>query len=309
MATSTLFGWPRRQISACESGRLCIMGAPSDRGNSIARGTADGPEVIRRVSLGLDPPAVSGFDWGDIETHAATDQASFMSRVADTIELIDQTKLCPLLLGGDHSITFAPVSTLQRSRDICLVWFDAHTDFSPWAGQGSHNHKQVLRRISGLEGVRRIVQIGYRGITTGDERQLGSKAVVVTTARARVLSPRMLLGLIPANLPCYISIDIDAVDPLWAPGTSARVPDGLRPVELRAMLRTIVRNRNVAGVDLVEVNPKLDVQEATSVMAAGLIREIADYWTSQLSFDRVARNRVADATFCQHDESPPVDRA
>lgn len=286
----TLFDWPKRQTGHCESSRLCVIGVPSDRGNAIARGTADGPGVIRRVSLGLEPPQVIGFDWGDIEHPQPIDPASYVRLLADAIRVVYDKNLCPLILGGDHSITFAPVSTLQCSREICLIWFDAHTDFSPWSGQGSHNHKQVLRRISALDGVRRIVQIGYRGITNGDERQLGPKAVVVTSAQARMLSAEMLLALIPEDLPCYISIDIDVVDPLWAPGTSARVPDGLLPAEIRAMLRTIVRSRHVAGIDLVEVNPRLDVQEATSIVGAGLIREIADCWTFQLSLDRLARS-------------------
>lgn len=285
--SAALFGWPGRQHAGpSEAGRLCVVGAPTDQGNAISRGAALGPAVIRRASLDFEPPLVSGFDWGDVQETSATDLALFLDRLAETCALIFERNLCPLILGGDHSITFAPVSTLQRSQEICLIWFDAHTDFSPWSGRASHNHKQVLRRISKLDGVRRIVQIGYRGITTGDERRLGEKAVVVTSAHARVLDTQDLLALLPEGMPCYMSIDIDVIDPLWAPGTSAPVPDGLLPVEIRSMLRTIVRNRQVVGVDLVEVNPKLDVRAATSRIAVDLIHEIASSWTFQLASTR-----------------------
>jgi agmatinase len=189
----------------------------------------------------------------------------------------------PLILGGDHSITYAPLSALAHFQDLCLVWFDAHTDFSPWCGRGSHDHKQVLRRIYALDRVRRIVQIGHRGITSGDERRLGSKAVVVTSAVARSLRPLDLLSLIPDDLPCYISIDIDVIDPLFAPGTAAPVPDGLSPEVVRALLACIIQSRKVAGVDIVEVNPRLDVQSATVSVAAALVRDIAHRWGSRLA--------------------------
>lgn len=300
---TALFDWPDGRNGPFEAGGLCAVGAPTDHGNAISRGAAHGPEAIRRASLLLAPPRTGGLDWGDIERSDSTDLASFLDRIAHTTMLIHERALCPLLLGGDHSITYAPVSALQCSRDLCLIWFDAHTDFSPWPGQGCHNHKQVLRRISKLDGVRRIVQIGYRGITTGDERSLGNKSVVVTSAHARALDAQALLALVPADMPCYISIDIDVVDPLWAPGTSAPVPDGLLPEQVRDMLRTIVRNRKIAGVDLVEVNPKLDLQAATSLIAADLIREIADNWHCQVAPARLAGPVGLDMPVQSHGEA------
>lgn len=294
-ANAALFDWPGHAAGLPEAGRLCVVGAPTDQGNAISRGAALGPAAIRRASLDLAPPRTSGLDWGDIERPEATDLVSLLDRLADTAARIFERNLCPLILGGDHSITYAPVSMLQRYRDICLIWFDAHTDFSPWSGQAFHNHKQVLRRISKLEGVRRIVQIGYRGITVGDERRLGDQAVVVTSAQARTLDAQALLALVPEDLSCYISIDIDVVDPLWAPGTSAPVPDGLLPEQVRGMLGALVRNRRIAGVDLVEVNPKLDLQAATSRIAADLIHEIADNWSHQLVPIHSAGSAVPDA--------------
>lgn len=289
-ARNSLFGWPGRRRSARDAGALCAVGAPTDQGNVISRGASRGPAAIRRASLALAAPRFDGLDVGDIDRSDSPDPRAFMDRLADVTRGISERGLCPLILGGDHSITYAPVSMLQRSRDLCLIWFDAHTDFSPWSGQDFHNHKQVLRRVSELEGVRRIVQIGYRGITVGDERSLGPRSAVITTACARTLDARALLELVPGDLPCYISIDVDVVDPFWAPGTSAPVPDGLLPDEVKSLLQTLVRHREIVGVDLVEVNPVLDADSTTSLVAAGLIREVAENWNHQRA---LARARTA----------------
>lgn len=280
-ARVSLFGWPERQRGLPERGSLCVVGAPTDHGNVISRGAAHGPAAIRQASLNLASPRIEGMDIGDIDRSDSPDPATFMERIADVARGICERGLCPLILGGDHSITYAPVSMLQRSRDLCLIWFDAHTDFSPWSGESFHNHKQVLRRISKLDGVSRIVQIGYRGITGDDERKLGSKSAVVTTACARSLDEQALLALVPVDLPCYISIDIDVVDPFRAPGTSAPVPDGLLPRQVKTMLRTLVRHREIVGADLVEVNPAFDRDSATSLVAADLLHGMAEHWGHQ----------------------------
>lgn len=289
-APLSLFGWPDRRQAAPAPRSLCVIGAPSDHGNGIARGASRGPDAIRRASANLAPPHY-GLDIGDIAALRAPDPAAFLDRIAAVTQCVSGDGLCPLILGGDHSITYAPVSVLQRSEDLCLVWFDAHTDFSPWSGQGFHNHKQVLRRISTLEGVKRIIQIGYRGITAGDERSLGPKAAVVTTSRARELDERTLLALVPEALPCYLSIDIDVVDPVLAPGTSAPVPDGLLPEQVKSLLQVLVRHRRIVGIDLVEVNPVRDQEGATSLVAANLVQGIAALWSHQQRWSALPARR------------------
>lgn len=279
----TLFDWPSLNGAPHEHvGGLCVVGAPTDNGSAVTRGAAHGPTAIRVASQSIEPPIFVGFDWGDVERFPSADLASFLRRLCNAVEILRQKRLCPLILGGDHSISFAPISTLQQSTDACVIWFDAHTDFSPWSRQGAHNHKQVLRRISELDHVGRIIQIGYRGITTEDERNLGPKVEVVTSSQARALDEYALMSLIPKDMPCYVSIDIDVVDPFFAPGTSVPVPDGLSPAQLGRMLASITRNRLLVGIDIVEVNPRIDRGNSTSVVAAGLLREIANNWHYQL---------------------------
>lgn len=283
---TTLFGWPR---DAGGAGQLCVIGAPHDGGNGIRRGAAAGPSAIRRASLSHAPPRARGSDRGDLGDGRPSDLAAILGQLRDATEVLHAEALCPLMIGGDHALSFAVVDALQAAGELCLVWFDAHTDFSPWSGGAAHSHKQVLRRLIGLPGVRRVVQIGYRGFTAGDERALGDKATVVTSAAARTLDRDALLALIPDHLPCYLSIDIDVVDPLCAPGTAAPLPDGLAPSRVRELVTALVRHRRVVGVDLVEVSPALDVDDDTSRVAADLLHAIADDWDYQLAMRRPAR--------------------
>ncbi len=277
----SLFGWPGGDAWTAGEAGLCAIGVPTDHGNGISRGAARGPRAVRLASAGVAPPKVGGFDLGDA-TRADFRNPDRLTRLfADIFGWMRGRDLSPLILGGDHSITYAAVCAMQEARELCLVWFDAHTDFSPWTPGEPHDHKQVLRRTATLAGVARIVQIGYRGITAGDERCLGAEAVVVTTGDARRLDAAALLDLIPAGLPCYISIDVDVIDPFYAPGTSAPVPDGLLPYQVADLLGALVVNREVVGVDLVEVNPVFDGDARTSLVAAELLRSVADRWPHQ----------------------------
>ncbi len=276
-----LFSWPGENAPNIPPRSLCVLGAPTDKGNAISRGAALAPAAIRHQSLICKAPCLIGTDWGDVEDHAE-DLGTYLDALGERVGTILQQNLCPLILGGDHAITYAPVSKIIEQEEICLIWFDAHTDFSPWHGPDCHTHKQILRRLSGLQGIRNIVQVGHRGITIGDERNLGASSQVITTRAAEALDKATFLNLIPQNHACYISIDIDVIDPQWVPGTSAPVPDGLGPKTLSRMLSWIIRNHTVAALDLVEVNPRQDMGSSSSQIAAGLLRDIAQCWDSQI---------------------------
>ncbi|RAP59459.1 arginase family protein [Oleiagrimonas sp. MCCC 1A03011] len=275
MGTPTLFDWPDPGDAASESGNLCAIGVPADHGNGVSRGASLAPDAIRRAACSIKKPPFRGVDLGDQADCGSLDLDTILSALRTTTKRVLDMGGRPLVIGGDHSITFAPVSVLQERQDIGVVWFDAHTDFSPWSEGEVHSHKQVLRRIEALPGVKRVVQVGYRGITVGDERCLGPKATVFTTAQARCMPASELLQTMAEELPWYISVDVDVVDPFQAPGTSAPVPHGLDASVVRDFLSAIVRSRSVVGADVVEVNPRLDVQGVTCAIAADFLRAIA----------------------------------
>lgn len=277
-ADHSLFGWPDTRASA--AGALRVIGVPLELGNPIAKGSALGPARIRQLSLESHSPLNSGigFDAGDLDVSGEFDLKDALERLERATDDCYSFGDCPMILGGDHSISFGSIYSAQKTRDIQVIWLDAHTDFSEWDDDEAHDHKQVLRRVSGLNGVRAITQIGYRGFTVGDETNLGPGSRVITSLEAASMDGEDLLRLISDELPCYISIDIDVVDPWLAPGTGAPVPGGITVGKLTQMVTTLITGRDVIGIDLVEVNPLLDVRNATSRIGARLLHSMAAAW-------------------------------
>ena len=272
MSVESLFGWPAPTGQA-PGATLEVVGVASDSGNSIASGARFGPAAIRRASLALGPDAI-GVDHGDVGQVHGCDWEDVLEQVEETVEAIVRRKSCPIVLGGDHAISYAAVAALRACRPLNIVWFDAHTDFCAWANESWHNHKQVLRRIAGLDHVGRIVQIGHRGITYFDESGRFDRVKVVTAGEARNSPAEDILKYLPLEEPVYMSIDIDALDPRWAPGTGHPVPGGLSVARLTQLARTVAGSRPIAGLDVMEVNPLLDHRDMTSAAAAAILAEI-----------------------------------
>jgi len=280
-AVPTLFGWPERADGQGPASSVEALGVAVDSGNGVAPGARDGPQSIRLASLTLAPPEPGGIDGGDLLPLNGEDPGTTIARAEAAVDGIISRGRLPLVLGGDHAISYAPVAQLQRRRKMCVIWFDAHTDFSPWSRRPGHNHKQVLRRIASLPSVEFILQVGYRGFTVEDERRLGEHVEVLTTAEVRCGGANALLARIPPGMGCYVSVDIDVLDPKWAPGTSTPVPGGLSPEPLMDLLAAILRNCPVIGMDLMEVNPSRDRSGRTSLVSACVLRKILQAWPNE----------------------------
>jgi agmatinase len=272
MNAASLFGWPAATAQA-PGEAIEVVGVPSDSGNSIASGARFGPAAIRTASLAFRPDA-AGIDHGDIGNVHGCDWEDVLCQVEEAVEEIVARGSRPIVLGGDHAISYAAVAALRSCRPLNIVWFDAHTDFCAWPESSWHNHKQVLRRIGGLDHVGRILQIGHRGMTYSNEALRFDRMKVVTAGEARTSPAEALLEQLPSGEPVYMSIDIDAVDPRWAPGTGHPVPGGLTVARLGELARLIASNRAVVGVDLMEVNPLLDHREMTGAAAAAILAEL-----------------------------------
>lgn len=268
MSATTLFAWPIATPDP-KGNTIEVIGVRSDAGNSIASGARLGPQAIRRASLNLHPEA-SGIDHGDIEGP----QDDVLQRLEEAVEAIARRESVPLILGGDHAISYAPVAALRKRQLLNILWFDAHTDFCAWPNESWHNHKQVLRRIASLSNVGKIVQVGHRGITYFDEASRYSRITVIPAGVAARTGADAVLEQLPADEPLYMSIDIDALDPRWAAGTGHPVPGGLSVAQLADWARAIASRREIAGLDLMEVNPLLDRQDRTSAAAAAILAEI-----------------------------------
>jgi agmatinase len=178
----------------------------------------------------------------------------------------------PLFLGGDHSMTYFIVKALQTDQPIAVIWLDAHSDMGHFIPPASHNHFSVARRVFGLPNVTQMIHAGYRGYAMKDEINTGDPRRTVVTAKAlRQDGAEAILRHVPKDTACYLSIDLDVLDPSHAPAVSSPSPGGLTPDELGAILSQLGRARKFKGIDLMEFNPEMEGADRTGTVAARLL--------------------------------------
>jgi arginase len=174
-----------------------------------------------------------------------------------------------LSLGGDHSITFPIVRAYaKRYPRISIVHFDAHPDMYPDFQGNPYSHASPFARILESVQIAELIQVGIRTCTP-KQREVADRHAV------RMFSPYEVADAIAALPigPVYVSIDLDALDPAFAPGVSHREPGGLTVREVLEVLRAIPGN--VVGADVVELNPDEDFRGTTATVAAKFVKELA----------------------------------
>ncbi len=291
--THTLFNSPRYQAGK-PAANAAIVGIPFDLGNVEAPGARKGPAQIRICSHNYDyhldfltGEPIGWFDiekeerilagktiadWGDIWFQHGESIDTIFQRIANVCEEIVSNNSLPVFIGGDHSVTFPIVEQLQKLQPLVLIWFDAHNDYGEILPGAANNHKNVARRIMQLPNIIKLIQIGYRGYTVHEDiNPLSTRRKIVTTTKLRDKGISAILAEIPPHLPCYISIDIDVLDPIYAPATSTPVPNGLSVKELKDAICAVGANSKIVGFDLMEVNPEKDIGEVTSLVACHLL--------------------------------------
>ena len=276
---------------------VAILGAPTDEGSPFMAGSRFGPRAIREHSLRFvtDPP---GFfdpqerrryleremrenriaDVGDADIVPTNPTDTFVN-ITDATRAILGVGALPVVLGGDHAITFPVVRAFDEAGlgPLHVVHFDAHLDYMPFVHGISMTNQHAFRHIRRMANVASITQVGIRSIR-GSEVMLADSLAdgnrVVTMEELRDVTIAGLVAALPENARVYVSIDIDALDLPLVPGCVSAEPGGLRYEELRAALFALAEHTDVIGFDLVEVNPTLDVGTGvTSYLAAHTIVE------------------------------------
>lgn len=272
-----------------------ILGMPYD-GLATFRGgaTRRGPQEIRKFSLLFGG---YNFDWdfdvlqalrvadlGDVDVVPGDNAASY-ARLRDRLARVQARGAVPLVMGGDHGVTFPAVEAVaaHRGGPFGLVVFDTHLDLSESFGGDRLTRASPLLRICELDAVdpQRVAVIGARGprnlpewtpiqrglgISVFTMEQVERRGVEAVAEEARALATAGGAGL-------YVSVDIDSVDPAYAPGTNSPEPGGLTSREIIRGVRTVARDGFV-GFDVVEVSPDFDdASGTTSVLAARLMAE------------------------------------
>src|SRR5450755_2212197 len=260
---------------AAKVGSPAILGVPFDENSSWLRGTAGAPPMIRAAlhssasnpwtETGLDLSAKGAYcDAGDLKFAFEEPFAAIERRVG---ELLDKG-LRPICLGGDHSITFPILRAFgKRVPALTILHFDAHPDLYDELEGNRLSHACPFARVMEEGAAKRLIQIGIRTMTGHQREQAEKFGVEVIEMRHLPALDRMKV-----DGPIYISFDVDALDPAFAPGISHREPGGLSVREALAHLHAITGQ--IAGADIVEFNPMQDHTQITATVAAKLLKEI-----------------------------------
>jgi agmatinase len=257
--------------------RISLLGVPNDENSSYKRGSAEGPVYIRREMFsdtltswsetGVDIGAEGIVrDCGDIAFDAGFDPWEVIERqVARALGHGD-----PLLcLGGDHAITH-PIMRAVRARHakLTIVHIDAHPDIYHVYQGNMRSHTSPFARIMEERLADRLIQLGLR--TVNDHHREQFERFGVETHAAGRCNERIPLSL---ATPVYLSVDIDALDPAFAPGVAHREPGGLSTRQVIDMIHAI--DQPIVAADIVEFNPGCDIEGMTAGVAAKLAKEIA----------------------------------
>lgn len=256
-------------------GRPTLLGIPFDAYSSYLRGTGDAPGKIREAlacdasnswsELGVDLSVAGVYeDAGDL---TFTEKDAFSVIEAGVGALIDAGKR-PVLLGGDHSITFPIVKAVGRQHPgLTIFHFDAHPDLYEEFEGNRLSHACPFARIMEAGLAKRLVQIGIRTLNRHQREQAEKFGVEVVEMRGLPA-----YGRLKADGPVYITFDMDVLDPAFAPGVSHREPGGISVREAIAHLHAI--EGEIVGADLVEYNPVRDVGGLTATVAAKILKEV-----------------------------------
>lgn len=285
-----------------------IIGVPLDFGAG-RRGVDMGPSAIRYAGLrdGLEALGHHVTDYGNVavpvaETCAMGDpRLKYMEpiigvgqRLADRVAASMAEGRIPLVLGGDHSLSLGSVMGAARGRKLGLIWLDAHGDFNTYETTPSGNiHGMPLAAICGhgvqslvtLGGVehgqakidpRNVAVIGARDLDQHEKRLLRESGVNVFSMEAidrlgiNVVLDRAIETVCRGTDGIYLSLDLDGVDPQYAPGVGTPVIGGLTFREAHLTVERLAETGNLVGMDLVEVNPILDQINTTANLAVQL---------------------------------------
>ncbi|MEN6329670.1 MAG: agmatinase [Methanobacteriaceae archaeon] len=252
-----------------------LLGVPFDSTATYQPGARFGPLQVRESSynfesynLYLDKKLEAEFyDLGDVQIVPGNFQKT-CKQVQFTIKEIVNQGFTPLVIGGDHSITY-PITRALDIRKASVNHFDAHTDLrADYAGE-KYSHATVIRRISELN-PRNITQIGIRSSSQEEVEFARKNGLVQFTARdvKKNIGP-VVDHLTSLEGPLYVTVDLDVLDPAYAPSVGTPAPGGLNPLELETLILSL-QDKDVMGLDVVEVSSS-SIGDITSINAAKVL--------------------------------------
>ncbi len=272
------FGGAVKPLSENPDYRIAILGVPFDEKSSYLRGAAGGPAAVRAVSTGkcycgwtelgvnLEEDTVM-VDVGDVDTSGDMDKSFALTEKA-VAAILDKGAV-PIVLGGDHSITYPVLKAFaRRFKPLDVLHFDAHPDLYDDLYGDRLSHACPFARILEDGLAASVVQVGVRAVTAAHR----AKALKHGVRMIEMKDIRDPLHLRFAN-PVYISFDMDALDPAFAPGVSHHEPGGLSTRQAVQVIQAL--KGGIVGLDVVELNPTRDPSAITAAAAFKIVKETA----------------------------------
>jgi agmatinase len=262
-----------------EGAHAVLIGAPMDWTSSFRPGSRFGPAAIRAVSDGLEEysvyqerslEGVSFYDAGDLILPCGNAKAS-LERIEAAAGDLWAAGHFPFFLGGEHLITLGILrAAARRYSDLTVLHLDAHADLRRGYLGEPESHASVMRRA--LEECPGLTLYQF-GVRSGTAEEFALAREKTTLYPFEVVEP--LYGVCSGlgQRPVYLTLDLDVVDPAFAPGTGTPEPGGITSRELLDALH-VLREVKLVGCDLVEVSPPYDQSARTAILAAEVVREI-----------------------------------
>ena len=285
---STFMRTQRHKVSAELD--IALVGVPFDLGVNYRTGARQGPSAVREASRlirrvhstsGIAPYDLCNVaDIGDAPVNPI-DLSRSIKMIERFFETIHKANVLPLSIGGDHTVPLPILRAIAKTTPVGIFHIDSHADTLDTLADTRINHATTFRRgvEEGLINPKRVIQIGLRGsrfspddikwgqdqgftcITIDEYERMGRDAVVKKI--------REVLG----TGPTYMTIDIDGIDPAWAPGTGVPEIGGLTPRDVQVMIRSL-QGMHLVGGDICEVAPCFDPTGITAITAANLMWEM-----------------------------------
>ncbi len=259
---------------------VVIFGIPDEsKSHSLRKGSSEAPHKIREISNIRDTYkrgniVSTGFPLGGIKSKVYDHGNILRSEITDTVDRIVSKSKIPIAMGGDHSISTEIIKAVSnRLGPVSLVYFDAHPDF---IGSSTNYYGSVIHDVLPNIDLKSSIQIGIRTPELEEIENIKKYKMEVVTPLDILKDgvtkiENSILEKVGKN--AYVSIDMDAIDPAYAPGVSVPVPLGLASREVLYLLKSIVK-KGIVGLDIMEVCPGYDIKDRTSHLASRMIGEV-----------------------------------
>lgn len=291
--------WLRWGAESKEKAKICIMGVPFDNAVSLNKGAAKGPETMRNLSVDMSDATEDDvvikkgllYDIGDIPVEL--DWETYFGTVADEAYKLMKTGNFCLFLGGDHSVTIPLHQAFGKYQNekkenakIGIIHFDAHYDLcNEYDG---HKWSHACTEARSLESVVSAEDLFFVGVRVAEVSELeliakNSGIMAIKAKEVHKLGVEAMFQKLKDKFQgydaVYLTVDIDVLDPAFAPGTGTPQPGGLTSMQLIQLFQMMLEELPIKAMDIVEVAPDLDVNNITSWAALRLVLELFGHFS------------------------------